>query len=162
MPFLTEDFVVRSCGPEAWRLTLGLDYQGRYEQICVPAGFLTDLATVPRVFTWLIPRYGTYSRAAILHDYLCVEAHAGRFRRSDADGLFRRVLREEQVSLPRRWLMWAAVRAGSGMQGASGGDWLRLLFIAAIALPVLALPVTVVQLWVWLFRAVEWLGRARH
>lgn len=37
----------------------------------VPMGFLTDGASVPRVFWWLIPPWGRYGQAAVLHDYLC-------------------------------------------------------------------------------------------
>lgn len=37
----------------------------------VPAGFVTDLATVPRIF-WilLLPPDGKYAKTAIIHDYL--------------------------------------------------------------------------------------------
>lgn len=40
--------------------------------ICVPAGFLSNGATIPRFLWWLIPRWGKYSQAAILHDYLYI------------------------------------------------------------------------------------------
>ncbi|EBD5548504.1 DUF1353 domain-containing protein [Salmonella enterica] len=36
----------------------------------VPAGFVTDLATVPRVFWSVMPPDGKYAKAAIIHDYL--------------------------------------------------------------------------------------------
>jgi hypothetical protein len=35
----------------------------------VPAGFVTDFASVPK-FLWFLPRWATYSKAPILHDYL--------------------------------------------------------------------------------------------
>ncbi len=38
--------------------------------ISVPAGFVTDLATVPRIFWTLLPPDGKYAKAAIIHDYL--------------------------------------------------------------------------------------------
>jgi hypothetical protein len=69
---------------------------------------------VPGLFTWLVPRYGRFTKAAILHDFLCDEAKEGRFIRSQADGIFRRVMRELGVGFIRRWVMWAAVRLGSG------------------------------------------------
>ena len=161
MPFLTEALDVRSCGPISWTLLDEVVYEGRYERFLIPAGFRTDFASVPWVFTWLIPRYGTYTRAAVLHDYLCAEVRAGRFAQVDADGIFRRVLRELGVSLPRRWMMWAAVRAGSKMTGATGKDWAQFLLVAVIAVPVLLIPIIVVQLWVWLFQIIEWIGRVR-
>ncbi len=38
--------------------------------IHVPAGFVTDLASVPRIFWTLLPPDGKYAKAAIIHDYL--------------------------------------------------------------------------------------------
>src|SRR5262249_8024803 len=65
-----------------------------------------------RIFTWLLPRYGRYTRPAILHDYLCDLARTGAIDRADADGIFRRAMRELGVPFLKRWLMWTAVRAG--------------------------------------------------
>lgn len=161
MPFLTDALTVRSCGPVRWELAESLVYQGAEDRFTVPAGFRTDFASVPTVFTWLIPRYGIYTRAAVLHDFLCALVRAGVFTQVDADGIFRRVLRELGVSLPRRWMMWAAVRAGYRMSGATGKDWLQWLLVAVITVPLLLPAIIVVQLWSWVFAAVEWVGRAR-
>lgn len=157
MPFLGESFVIRSYTPEVWLLVEPVVYAGRTDLIVVPEDSRTDFATVPRVFTWLIPRYGVYTRAAILHDYLCEMVHRGSpiVTRRDADGLFRRVLRECGVSLVRRWLMWAAVRAASKMSDASLGDWVRLLVIAIPAVLLLAVPMAVVAAWSALFWLLE-------
>ncbi|EDH3762922.1 DUF1353 domain-containing protein [Salmonella enterica subsp. enterica] len=38
--------------------------------ISVPAGFVTGLASVPRIFWTLLPPDGKYAKAAIIHDYL--------------------------------------------------------------------------------------------
>jgi hypothetical protein len=96
------------------KLLEALNYQGERDLFKVPAGFVTDFASVPGLFTWLVPRYGRFTKAAILHDFLCDEAKEGRFIRSQADGIFRRVMRELGVGFIRRWVMWAAVRLGSG------------------------------------------------
>ena len=37
-----------------WRLTGTLEYQGRTDQFVVPAGMLTDFASVPRPFVWFL------------------------------------------------------------------------------------------------------------
>ncbi len=161
MPFLTEALAVRSCGPSWWTLDEDLIYLGRQHCFRVPAGFYTDFASVPTLCTWLIPRYGVYTRAAVLHDYLCQEAHVGRFNRRDADGIFRRCLRELGVSWTRRWLMWAAVRAGGWMAGATAKEWLTWLVIAVVALPVMAIPLLVIGAWAVLFWLVEVLDRGR-
>jgi hypothetical protein len=45
----------------------------------IPAGEETDFASVPSPFVWFIPRYGRYTKAAILHDGLCRLAREGSF-----------------------------------------------------------------------------------
>jgi hypothetical protein len=162
MPFLTDELAVRSCGPSWWVLDEDLVYRGREHRFVVPKGFYTDFASVPTLCTWLIPRYGVYTRAAVLHDYLCQEGHVGRFNRRDADGIFRRCLRELGVSWTRRWLMWAAVRVGGFMAGASAKEWLQLLVIAVVALPLIVLPVLVITVWAVLFWLIEVLDRGRQ
>lgn len=46
---------------------------GKYpvRSITVPAGYHTDLASIPRAFWRVLPPFGQYSEAAIVHDYLC-------------------------------------------------------------------------------------------
>ena len=102
MPFLQGDVNVKQIDATRWRLMEAVDYAGRDESFTVPVGFCTDFASVPTVLVWLIPRYGVYTKAAILHDYLCQERPVNR---RDADGIFRRALRELGVSVLRRWMM---------------------------------------------------------
>jgi hypothetical protein len=40
------------------------------DTVVVPAGFMTDFASIPREFWNLLPPWGTYGPAAIVHDYL--------------------------------------------------------------------------------------------
>lgn len=94
-----------------WVLTEPLDYLGRTDRWVVPAGFETDFASVPRIFWTLIPRHGRYTKAAVIHDFLYL-AQPGGITRKDADGVFRRIMREEGVSWVKRWTMYSAVRAG--------------------------------------------------
>ncbi len=41
------------------------------ELIIVPAGYRTDFASIPRFFHRVLPPVGKYSRAAVVHDWLC-------------------------------------------------------------------------------------------
>lgn len=115
MPFLdTPTF--RQRGERTWELMSDLEYVGETQRFVIGAGFVTDFATVPRALQWLVPTYGGYTRAAILHDWLIeheLSKDSPRITSRDVDGLFRRVMREEGVPLPRRWVMWAAVRAAA-------------------------------------------------
>ncbi|MRH88065.1 DUF1353 domain-containing protein [Nocardia sp. SYP-A9097] len=150
MPFLGEyAVVVEEVDAVSWRMRVPLTYRAATHVFTVPVGFVTDFASVPRPLIWLIPRYGTYTRAAILHDYLCEYEPVGR---SDADGIFRRVLRECGVSRPQRWMMWAAVRFGGRMAGAGGREWLQFLLIALPAVLILAVPFLIDWLFLLLFR----------
>lgn len=97
-----------------WLLLAPLTYQGKYETFVIPAGFRTDFASVPHALTWLVPRTGIFNRAAVLHDHLC--RHPRPVSLKDADGIFRRVLRELGVGPVRRWIMYAGVRIGHGFR----------------------------------------------
>lgn len=71
----------------------------------VPAGFLTDAATTPRILWPLFPPVGKWTRSAILHDYLLTS----RTRR-EADYEFLRALTEcDGVNPAVARLMWAGV-----------------------------------------------------
>ena len=109
-----------------WRLLTKIGYTGKTQRFEVPVGSNTDFASVPRMFVWLLPRYGRYTKAAILHDHLWrVAVPAGELSLRDADGILRRALRELGVTFLRRWLMWAAVRYGALKKGGPTADWLQ-------------------------------------
>ncbi|MFJ4109104.1 DUF1353 domain-containing protein [Oerskovia enterophila] len=83
----------------------------------VPAGLVTDLASVPMPLWGVIASYGRQTLPAILHDAASRElatsdapASARRAARRDADHLFRATLRQSGTGPVRRLLMWAAVR----------------------------------------------------
>lgn len=54
---------------EAFRFYIGSHDSG--ELVYVPAGYLTDGASVPRFLWGLIPPWGSYGQAAVVHDILC-------------------------------------------------------------------------------------------
>ena len=62
-------------GADHWRVTdsfrfyIGSRESG--EWVYVPAGYLTDGASVPRLFWNIIPPWGSYGQAAVVHDILC-------------------------------------------------------------------------------------------
>ena len=76
----------------------------------------TDLASVPGVLRWFAGRYGIYTPAALIHDWLIpqpVEPPLEAMTDEYADRYFRFMLEDLGVPLLRRWLMWAAVAARS-------------------------------------------------
>lgn len=62
-------------GADHWRVTNGfrfyLDHEQSGEWVNVPAGYLTDGASVPRLFWSAIPPWGAYGQAAVVHDIVC-------------------------------------------------------------------------------------------
>ncbi|MGW4773745.1 DUF1353 domain-containing protein [Nocardia sp. NPDC004278] len=152
MAFVGSGPVVEELDAQFWRVVEPLVYHGATAEFVIPAGFRTDFASVPRALVWLVPRYGIYTRAAILHDYL---RSSNAVSVADADGIFRRCLREFRVSIPRRYMMWAAVRLGSRLRGANLGDIALVVVIAIPSLVFLAIPVTVVTVFLLLFWLVE-------
>lgn len=73
----------------------------------VPAGFVTDMASVPRGFWNLCPPTGPYAKAAVYHDYLY---QLGSVSRADADREFVDGMRALGVCWITRMAMWAALR----------------------------------------------------
>lgn len=157
MPFVTP-IRVEPIDARRWVLTAPLLYRGREEVWEIEEGTVTDIATIPRAVTAFVPRTGIYSGPAIVHDRLC-EIAQGRWpdrpyvTRKDADGIFRRMLREERVPFLRRWTMWAAVRLGGRLSGVDWHEAWRIAVIAVFAVPFYAVPAVVTQV----FLAFEWL-----
>ena len=83
---------------------------GWRRNIIVPAGFRTDLASVPRVFRSIIPQLGRQNLPAVLHDYLYVTHTFGS--RARCDELFLKALAWAGVGWVKRNAMYAAVRVG--------------------------------------------------
>lgn len=129
--FLTE-VAVRGTGPGYWMLLEPLVYEGNTDLFTVPVGFHTDFASVPRLLRSIVSETGVHTRAAVLHDFLGREQR--HITQRDADGIFRRVLREAGIGFTLRWLMWAAVRFGSGMEDATAKEWAIVMSILATLL----------------------------
>jgi len=53
--------------PITWKPNPG---QEQYKEVIVPVGFVTDLASIPRIFWTALRPDGQYAYAAIVHDYL--------------------------------------------------------------------------------------------
>jgi hypothetical protein len=75
--------------------------------IDVPQGFETDFASVPRLFWRIVPPWGRYSPAAVVHDYLY---HTSKVSRKEADGIFLELMARLAVPRWKRYVMYWAVR----------------------------------------------------
>ena len=96
---------------EKWEILTQFEYHvGSYpsdDVIRVPAGFVTDLASVPRMLWSILPPHGEYAKAAIIHDYLYT---IGLCSKQYADNVFLEAMTVLGVAMWRRKLMYWAVR----------------------------------------------------
>lgn len=76
----------------------------------VPAGFVTDCASIPRFFWRVMPPW-LGEESSVIHDFLYTEQHMDR---AMSDAILRHSLKDCNVDMFRRWLMWAAVRCFGG------------------------------------------------
>lgn len=96
----------------------------------VPAGYLSDGASVPRLFQWLIPAWGRYGQAAVLHDILCDTLQLFKngvpvgITRREADHLFLDGMIAAKVPWYTRWVLFAAVRLWGMFGWRSNPEWL--------------------------------------
>lgn len=77
----------------------------------VPAGFVTDFASVPQFLWWIIPPWGPYCGAALVHDYLYSKQ---LYSRRIADAVFLELMKDAGVPWWKRTVMWLGVRLGGG------------------------------------------------
>lgn len=95
-------------GPLKYRLPTPRESQ----LIVVPVGYLSDLASVPRLARRLVDTQGpTIRRPSVVHDYIYTSL-THRFTKREADTIFYNALIEEGTPTPLAWLMWQAVRLG--------------------------------------------------
>jgi hypothetical protein len=115
-------------GRERFVMLRRIGYLDRHhaEAHVVPADlddFVTDLTSVPALFTWLVPRTGVHLPAALLHDGLVHDpdgppSYIGpAVGREEADRIFRDAMGDLGTSLMRRWLMWTAVTLAAILGG---------------------------------------------
>lgn len=101
-----------------WRLEQALIYErdGRY--VMVDAGFITDGPSIPRIFWAVLPVWASWSRAGVVHDYLCCLIAMGRPHREaptrrDADGIFHEAMVACGTGILPRTLLYIGVRIGT-------------------------------------------------
>ena len=85
-------------------------YQIEEYSIRVPKGFITDYASIPRIFRAIVLPYGKHSGASVVHDYLYSKGCDLNIERKKADKIFLEILKEEGVNPILARLMYIAVR----------------------------------------------------
>jgi len=88
-----------------------IDEEGSENYVDVPDGFLTDFASVPRIFWSILPPDGKYTQAAVLHDWLYKNK---LFSRKQCDIIFAEAMLVLGVPLWKRAVMYRALRMFGG------------------------------------------------
>jgi hypothetical protein len=96
-----------------FRLLSPFTYISSYGIITVPAGFITDGASIPRLFWTALMPFGPYFAAAIIHDYL-YSAFNIRFNREQSDLIFKEAMFNLGLDWPRREAIYRAVQIFGG------------------------------------------------
>lgn len=130
------EVLLRQVDAKTFRLAQPFRFDDGTNRFDVPEDDVTDLASVPRFLTWLVPRYGRHTLAALLHDNL--QDHTS-VSSAQADILFRDAMGETGVPLSRRWVMWAAVALRTqwkqgGLRAARVALWVAVFGVAALVL----------------------------
>jgi hypothetical protein len=79
---------------------------GNGDRYLIPKGFITDFASIPRIFWSILPPTGDYGPAAVLHDFLY---RTGVVSRARADDLFFEAMGVLGVASWKRYTIWYGV-----------------------------------------------------
>ena len=104
---------------ESWVLLEPFTYHvGSYPSeihYTVPKGFITDFASSPKFVWWLVPPWGKYGKASVVHDYLirAKPAYPVSLTRKYVDDIFLEAMLVLKVPRWKAQLIYYAVRLGS-------------------------------------------------
>ena len=113
MSQFTSNFKGELIGKNKWRnleqFEYHVGYLGSDERIIVPVDFITDFASVPRMFWAIISPVDKHGKAAVVHDYCYYYA---TYNRKKSDLIFYEALHALNVEPWKAWCMYKAVRVG--------------------------------------------------
>lgn len=117
------DLLVRYIDGTHWEVAQGFTYRVGSPNgaafIRIPAGFVTDFASMPFGVVFKSPG-GKWDKPAIVHDLLYrrgwieVDQHRRTITRAEADQVFREAMEVAGVDSIRRTIIYAGVRLGGG------------------------------------------------
>jgi hypothetical protein len=111
---------LRAYKPDEWVLLLALIYMAKNgTRYVAPRGFITDLASIPRLLRALFDINGLSRAPAVLHDFLYCMHYTTR---AEADALLLEALEAVGVGWATRWSMYLGVRSGGWMYWNKRGD----------------------------------------
>jgi hypothetical protein len=95
--------------PTTWLPDKG---QEQLKSVNVPVGFVTDFASIPRIFWSILPPDGKYTHPAIVHDFLYWTQTVSR---QDADQILKIMMEDFSVGTATVAAIYSAVRTFGGL-----------------------------------------------
>lgn len=143
---------------DLYRVMKGFRYyvgeKGSNKWVDIPRGYLTDGASVPRILWNIIPPWGRYGAATIVHDILCeylsltVDGRPCKITREQADNILFEAMQVLDVEAKDYQLIHAGVANYRRMYGITKPVWhaqkaqLEADWVAANPEPGTVLPIT--------------------
>lgn len=84
-------------------------FRSTFGVICVPTGFVTDGASIPRLFWNIFQPFGKHFGSAVIHDYNYSKYNT-TFTRKKSDDIFLEGMKVLGVGFVKRGTIFAAVR----------------------------------------------------
>lgn len=78
------------------------------DSVIASKGFVTDFASVPRIFWWVIPKWGKYGNAAVIHDWLYWKQ--GEKKRNESDNILLEAMDVLNVSTWKKKIIYYSVK----------------------------------------------------
>ena len=112
MSDFTKDLTITRIGKKRWCVSRTfkyyIGYEGSNNVIIVPKGFITDGASIPRIFWTIVGHpFSEFAQAAVLHDFLYDRRI---YTRKRSDEIFYEAMGVLKVSKWKRMVMYQAVR----------------------------------------------------
>lgn len=125
MSSFTNPLKVENVDAKRWKLIEEFDYfigdVDSNEYVSVPVGTVTDFASIPRILWNILPPWGQYGKAAVIHDYMYGAHQISQkqedgsikqveIERKQADDIFLEAMKVLGVGTITRYAMYYAVR----------------------------------------------------
>lgn len=100
-------------GSRLFSLENDFRYVSSLGEIVVPKAFITDGASIPRIFWSILQPFGPYFKAALIHDFLYSPMN-DKFTRAEADAIFKEAMFNLGIGWIKREAIYRSVRVFGG------------------------------------------------
>jgi len=113
--FLDEIIVRPMPNGKDWEVQNEIKYATATSKVIyVAAGFITDFASIPKLFRIMFsPATGKHRRAALVHDWI-YRTDDCKYTRKEADMIFLEIMELDDVGWFTKTMLYRAVRMGGG------------------------------------------------